>query len=60
MGYDEKGNEVTGNITMEGKFGAGKITDKNGTKKEVEAEWYDYGKIKAVDEKGITYKLTVD
>ena len=60
LGYDENGNEVSGNITMEGKFGAGKITDTNGTKKEVEAEWYDHGKIKAVDENRITYKLTVD
>lgn len=60
IGFDENGNEVTGKINIEGKYGAGKIEDEDGNTHEIEVEWYDYGKLKGTDENGITYELTVE
>lgn len=59
-GYDEDGNEVTGNINMEGKYGAGILTNSEGEDVDVEVEWFDYGKLKAVDDDGNEYELEVD
>lgn len=59
IGQDEDGNEVTGNINIEGKYGAGKIEDEEGNEYDIEVEWYDYGKLKGVDKNGTIYKLTV-
>jgi hypothetical protein len=60
IGFDENGNEVSGNINVEGKYGAGKIEDKNGNTYTIEVEWYAHGKLKGTDENGITYELTVE
>ncbi|MFC4739039.1 hypothetical protein ACFO3U_03440 [Flavobacterium ponti] len=60
IGQDEDGNEVTGNINIEDKYGAGKIEDKYGNEYDIEVEWYDYGKLKGTDENGIYYELTVE
>lgn len=60
VGYDEDENEVTGNINIEGKYGAGKINTKKGETYNIEVEWYDYGKLKGTDENGTTYELTVE
>ena len=60
IGFDENGNEVSGNINIEGKYGAGKIEDKEGNEYDIEIEWYDYGKLKGTDENGITYELTIE
>jgi|GEM_PF-440444 len=60
VGYDEDENEITGNINIEGKYGAGKITTKKGKTYDIEVEWYDYGKLKGTDENGTTYELTVE
>ena len=60
IGFDENGNEVFGNINVEGKYGAGKIEDKNGNTYTIEVEWYAHGKLKGTDENGITYELTVE
>lgn len=59
-GFDENGNKVSGNIIIEGKYGAGKIKDEEGNTYDIEVEWYDYGKLKGTDENGITYELTVE
>lgn len=59
-GEDENGNEVSGKINIEGKYGAGKIDDQKGNIHNVEVEWYDKGKLKAVDEKGKRYELVVE
>lgn len=60
IGYDENGNEVAGNINISGKYGAGKIEDKNGNELDINVEWYDHGKLKGEDENGTTYELTVE
>ncbi|WP_291151752.1 hypothetical protein [Flavobacterium sp. UBA7680] len=59
-GYDENGNEVTGNVSMEDKYGTGTITNAEGDKVDVEVEWVDYGELKATDQDGNEYELTVD
>lgn len=56
-GYDEEGNEVSGSINIEDKFGAGTITNSNGEEIDIEAEWVDYGVIKATDDNGNVYEL---
>ncbi len=60
VGFDENGNEVTGNINISGKNGAGKIKDKNGNELNIHVEWYDHGKLKGEDENGTIYELTVE
>lgn len=60
VGYVENGNAVSGNINIEGKYGAGKIEDDYGNEYDIEVEWYDYGKLKGTDENGITYELTAE
>jgi replication-associated recombination protein RarA len=59
-GSDSNGDEVNGNVSVEGKYGSGTITDTNGNTFEVEVEWIDYGKLKAVDENEAEYELEVD
>ena len=60
IGFDENGIKVSGNVNIEGKYGAGKIEDEEGNAYDIEVEWYDYGKLKGTDENGITYELTVE
>ncbi|WP_310378207.1 hypothetical protein [Flavobacterium sp.] len=60
VGTNEDGNQITGSIIIKGKSGAGKIEDDKGNEYEIEVEWYDYGKLKGVDENGITFELTVE
>ncbi len=59
-GIDNNGKEVTGNITVEHKYGKGILTNKAGDKIEVEVEWISLGKLKAIDRKGNEYRLHVD
>lgn len=59
-GVDEDGNEVSGKINIEGKYGAGKIEDKEHNPYNIEVEWYGKGKLKGVDENGKTYELIVE
>lgn len=58
-GYDADGNEVTGNINIEGKFGAGILDNASGEEVEIQAEWTGYGKLRATDKDGNTYELEV-
>jgi hypothetical protein len=58
-GSDSNGDEVNGNVSVEGKYGSGTITDTNGNTINVEVEWIDYGKLKAVDEDGNEYEIEV-
>jgi len=60
VGHDLKGNEVSGNISINGKYGNGTITTPEGNKIEIEAEWVDYGKLKATDVDGKEYELEVE
>ena len=59
-GYDDSGNEVTGNVSMEDKYGTGYITKSEGEEVEVEVEWIGKGELKATDSDGNEYELTVD
>lgn len=60
FGFDSEGNEVNGNITVNGKYGNGILTDKNGNEINIDTEWTGYGKLKAIDEEGNEYELEVD
>ena len=55
IGKDENGQDVSGIVDMEGKFGVGILNDKT----KVQAEWISHGEIKAVDENGKMYELVV-
>ena len=57
-GSDENGNNVTGNIDIQGKYGSGTIEDENGNEKDVDVEWTGYGTMEATDGDGNTYELT--
>jgi hypothetical protein len=59
-GYDDSGNEVTGNVSMEDKYGTGTITNSDGEEVEVEVEWIGKGELRATDSDGNEYELTVD
>jgi hypothetical protein len=59
-GYDDSGNEITGNVSMEDKYGTGYITNSDGDEIDVEVEWTGYGELKATDSDGNEYELTVD
>lgn len=59
-GYDDSGNAVTGNVSMEDKYGTGYITNSDGDEIDVEVEWTGYGELKATDSDGNEYELTVD
>lgn len=57
IGTDKNGNEVTGEVEVEGKSGNGVITNSNDEEIPVEVEWSSYGILKAVDEEGNEYQL---
>lgn len=60
VGFDSLNNEVTGNVNTCGKFGAGIIRDKDGNEKNIQVEWYDYGKMKGKDTDGMQYELKAE
>lgn len=59
-GTDDLGNPITGNVSMQGKYGAGVLVDKDGNEIEVTLEWVDYGELKAEDEEGNLWELEVE
>lgn len=59
-GTDDYGDDVYGNLDMQGKYGSGYIVNEDGEEVEVEAKWIDYGIIEATDLYGNTYELTAD
>jgi hypothetical protein len=59
-GYSAVGDSVSGNINIQGKYGAGILTNGIGGEIEITAEWIDYGKLKAVDKEGNEYNLQVN
>lgn len=62
IGLDKEGNEVTGYADIENKckYGKGVIEDEMGKEIEIDVEWADNGTLKAKDEKGNTWELTVE
>lgn len=59
-GTDDNGNEVSGNVSMNGKYGSGTITNSKGEEIEVETEWIGKGVLNATDDDGNEYELNVD
>ncbi len=62
IGLDKEGNEVTGYADIENKckYGKGVIENEMGKEIEIDVEWADNGTLKAKDEKGNTWELTVE
>ena len=60
FGVDNEGNEVLGNITVDGKYGNGIITNKNKEKISIDVEWVGHGKLKGIDSNSIEYQLEVN
>jgi hypothetical protein len=58
-GINIKGDSVFGNINIEGKMGAGILLNDSIEDIEINVQWVDYGKLKAVDRKGNEYQLIV-
>ena len=59
-GSDQDGNNVTGNIDINGKYGTGTITDEDGNEKAVDVEWVNRGALEGTDEDGNSYNLEVE
>ena len=60
IGTDIDGNEVSGNINVEGKYGKGTLLNPKGNTTDITTEWIGYGKLSAIDTDGTTYELTVE
>jgi hypothetical protein len=59
-GVNIKGDSVSGNINVEGKYGAGILLFDSIDDIEIKAEWIECGKLKAVDKNGNEYYLIVE
>lgn len=59
-GTNAIGDSVSGNINIQGKYGAGILTNTIDGEIEITTEWIDYGKLKAVDKVGNEYYLHVN
>lgn len=60
IGTDIDGNEVSGNINVEGKYGKGTLLNPKGNTTDITTEWIGYGKLSAIDTDGTTYELIVE
>lgn len=60
IGEDHKGNKVSGNITINDKYGNGKLTNSDGETFEVTTEWIGYGKLLAKDKNENEYFLKAE
>lgn len=60
VGQDEDGNDIEGNINIQGKYGSGTVTDIDGNERNVEVEWVGYGELEGTDDGGNTYMLEAD
>lgn len=60
FGVDNEGNEVLGNITVDGKYGNGIIINENHNKINIDVKWIGHGKLKGIDSDSIEYQLEVD
>lgn len=60
FGVDNEGNEVLGNVTVDGKYGNGIIVNKNDNKINIDVKWVGHGKLKGIDSDSIEYQLEVD
>lgn len=56
-GTDVDGNNVSGSIDVQGRYGTGTIEDEDGNEKEIDVEWTGKGTLEGTDEDGNTYEL---
>lgn len=56
---DVDGNELEGNINVEGKYGKGTITDLDSNEIEITTEWIGYGKLLGIDNDSNEYEILV-
>ena len=56
---DADGNELEGNINVEGKYGKGTLTDIEDNEIEILTEWIGYGKLLGKDDNGNEYEIVV-
>ena len=60
VGQDESGNDIEGNVEMQGRYGSGTVIDADGIEKDVELEWVGYGELEATDDDGNTYTMETE
>jgi len=60
IGTDDLGDSITGNVSMQGKYGAGILINHKGKEIEVMLEWVGYGDLKAEDGEGNVWELVVE
>ena len=56
---DAEGNELEGNINVEGKYGKGILTDLQGNTIAITTQWIGYGKLLGTDNEGNEYEVVV-
>lgn len=59
-GTDYNGNAVSGNVTMNGKYGIGTITTDDGTEVDLDIEWTGKGTLTGTDTDGNIYDLETE
>jgi hypothetical protein len=59
-GTDDEGNEVTGEVDMDGQYGNGVVHDSADIEVEVSVEWVGKGELSAEDGEGNVYELEVE
>jgi hypothetical protein len=59
-GEDSQGNQITGNVSMQDKYGIGVIIVADRKELEIEAEWVGNGLLQVTDAQGNEYELKVD
>lgn len=60
IGTDSNGNTVKGNVSMQGKYGAGILLDYQGNEIAIILEWVGYGELRAEDREGNIWELGVE
>lgn len=59
-GTNGNGEQVSGNISVQDKYGSGILIDDDGNEIAVDVEWTGQGKLKGTDYDGNEYELDVD
>lgn len=60
IGKDPHGNSVKGNVSMQGKYGAGMLLDYHGNEIPITLEWTGNGVLRAEDNDGNIWDLEVE
>lgn len=60
IGIDGQGNPMSGNVSMQGKYGSGILLDHHDNEIEVTLEWVSYGELRAEDNEGNIWDLKVE